>query len=447
MPDKLMRLTHDQIVPAGDNVRANVGDTSELMASIVAFGVLEPLRAQKESGSYRLIAGERRWTAVGQAIEAGELPADFEIPVVVQAQADDDDRTAMMLIENMQRSDLSVIDEASGFRALIELYGWKRDDLATRLGLSKKLIADRLSLLKLPEDVQQRLVDGDLNIGLAVDLCTLPQEKVDAVCKSGLSPYNVNAAIGQHKKELALQRQITKLTKEGYVVCSADELKAALETDVSERTDQQMLIHQLHQSLKTPRAKRVSSWSNQDEILDYADKVFGRNHILVYGIQHGMITWDHMVDEEAEPEQEEMDLSDLDKLLDQYADEYNEARAEYQDLVAGLERTFIADAKPGELMKQAALYTIERNIRGRAYVDKVGRLLGMEDANEENVMAYAKANSSNMARALFASCMVGWPKIETGIEYPPEPEMKEVPNPEDYDEEGNYIHPSEGEAA
>lgn len=143
---------------------------SELEASIREFGVLQPLLVRPMSdGSYKIVAGERRWRAARRA----ELT---EVPVIIKSLTDSE-AAAIALIENLQREDLNPIEEAFGIQKLIEEYGFTQEEAATKLSKSRPAITNALRLLALPKDVLKSVEDGLLSAGHARALLGLEDEE------------------------------------------------------------------------------------------------------------------------------------------------------------------------------------------------------------------------------------------------------------------------------
>lgn len=144
---------------------------SELEASIREFGVLQPLLVRPMSdGSYKIVAGERRWRAARRA----ELT---EVPVIIKSLTDAE-AAAIALIENLQREDLNPIEEAAGIKKLIEEYGYTQEEAAERLSKSRPAIANSLRLLALPKDALKLVEEGKLSAGHARALLGLEDEKL-----------------------------------------------------------------------------------------------------------------------------------------------------------------------------------------------------------------------------------------------------------------------------
>ena len=158
---------------------------AELAESIREYGLIQPVTVRKlDSGYYQLIAGERRWRAARMA-GLNEIPARI-------IEADDRLATELALVENLQREDLNPVEEAQGYRALMEEYGLTQDEAAQRVGKSRPAVANALRLLSLAPEVLQFVEQGLLSAGHARALVPVKPEElqIDAarqVMKNGLS--------------------------------------------------------------------------------------------------------------------------------------------------------------------------------------------------------------------------------------------------------------------
>ena len=141
----------------------------ELAQSIREQGVLQPILLRRSGEGYVLIAGERRWRAAQRA-------GLHEIPALVK-DLGEAAAFAVALVENLQREDLTPLEEAEGYRRLIDEYGLTQEDLAQRLGRERSTIANILRLLKLPEEVRGELATGALSMGHARALLGLEDSK------------------------------------------------------------------------------------------------------------------------------------------------------------------------------------------------------------------------------------------------------------------------------
>ena len=190
----LMTLGLAEIEPNRDQPRKNFTpeELTELADSITEHGVLQPIVVRSTpGGSYQIIAGERRWRAARQA-------GLSEIPAIV-IEADDRKVQELALIENLQREDLNPIEEAEGYRALIDTYHMKQEEAAEQVGKSRSAVTNALRLLSLGEPVRQMLLDGRLTVGHARALLPLGdnlQEKTaEADVSGGLNVRQTEALV------------------------------------------------------------------------------------------------------------------------------------------------------------------------------------------------------------------------------------------------------------
>ena len=157
---KTLRLS--EIEPNRSQPRKNFDESliSQLADSISQHGVLQPLLVRPlPTGGYQIVAGERRWRA------ARMLGMD-EIPVVIR-ELSDLETAQIALIENLQRENLNPIEEALGYRRLQDDFDMKQEDIAKTVGKSRSAVANAVRLLRLPEEVQNLLIDGSLTAGHA----------------------------------------------------------------------------------------------------------------------------------------------------------------------------------------------------------------------------------------------------------------------------------------
>ena len=141
---------------------------AELTESIKAHGVIQPLICRMAADGYQLIAGERRLRA---AVDAGLAT----VPVVV-VEAADRDAAEMAIVENIQREDLNVIEEAEGYRLLADSFGLTQQEVAERVGKARASVANAMRLLELPDEVKQLVSAGMLSAGHAKVILSLPEE-------------------------------------------------------------------------------------------------------------------------------------------------------------------------------------------------------------------------------------------------------------------------------
>ncbi len=159
--------------PYQPRTRLDESALGELAASIEASGLLQPVIVRSRGSGYELIAGERRWRAV-QRLGWPTIPA-------VLKEVDDPTLLTLALIENLQRNELSVIDEAQGYRRLMEQFAVPQVEVARLIGRSRSTVANVLRLLRLPAEVRDLVHDGALSEGHARALLAL--ENDDAIAR------------------------------------------------------------------------------------------------------------------------------------------------------------------------------------------------------------------------------------------------------------------------
>ncbi|MFV0243854.1 MAG: ParB/RepB/Spo0J family partition protein [Qingshengfaniella sp.] len=179
-------LPIEKVFPNPDQPRRlfSAENLQDLANSIREKGIIQPLivrRSPTEAGTYQIVAGERRW-------RAAQMAQVHELPVIVR-DLDDTEVLEIAIIENIQRADLNAIEEAMGYRQLMDKFGHTQEKLAAALGKSRSHIANFLRLLSLPETVRDLVARGDLSAGHARALIPLDNPEVLArrIVANGLS--------------------------------------------------------------------------------------------------------------------------------------------------------------------------------------------------------------------------------------------------------------------
>jgi len=147
----------DKLDPNPEQPRVDFGDLTELTASIAEKGVLEPLlvKPNRLTGRWMIIAGERRFRSAQKA-GLKEVPC-------VEMEVDDGTIAEIALIENMQRKDLTVWEEADGLLALCERFGYTHDDVARKVGKSRTTVTEAMAIARIPDDVREICRQADIN--------------------------------------------------------------------------------------------------------------------------------------------------------------------------------------------------------------------------------------------------------------------------------------------
>jgi ParB family chromosome partitioning protein len=149
-------LPIDKLDANPDQPRREIGDLTELTASIKEKGVLEPLLVKPmRTGRWTIIAGERRWRA-GTAAGLTEIPC-------IEMDVDESEVAEIALIENMQRKDLTPWEEADGLRALCERFGYTHEEVAKKVGKSRSTVTEALSIAAIPDEIREICRDSEIN--------------------------------------------------------------------------------------------------------------------------------------------------------------------------------------------------------------------------------------------------------------------------------------------
>ncbi|MDJ1009456.1 MAG: ParB/RepB/Spo0J family partition protein [Paracoccaceae bacterium] len=213
----------ERLHPNPDQPRRHFDGPSlaELAESIAARGIIQPLivRAHPaKDGEFEIVAGERRWRAAQKA----KL---HEVPVVLRAFTDTE-VLEVAIIENIQRSDLNPVEEAQGYRQLIDRFGHTQEQMAEALGKSRSHIANAMRLLTLPEDVISHLQDGSLTAGHARALIT-------SADPSGLARQVISKGLSVRETERLAKAGAVKPNLDRAPIAEKDADTRALEADLS----------------------------------------------------------------------------------------------------------------------------------------------------------------------------------------------------------------------
>ena len=233
---ELLNVPIAKVEPRSDQPRSRFDDAAlqELADSIVQYGLIQPITVRKlESGYYQIIAGERRW-------RASRLAGLIEVPVRV-IEADDRRVAELALVENLQREDLNPIEEAKGYKSLMEVYGLTQDEAAKSVGRSRPAIANAMRLLSLSEPVLELVENGTLSAGharalLSLDDAALQLETAKNVVENGLSVRKTEQLVARTVKKLSEPPKKTSKSEElfvDYIADTADFLSRSLARKVN----------------------------------------------------------------------------------------------------------------------------------------------------------------------------------------------------------------------
>lgn len=224
-------LSINEIEPNPDQPRNQFDEDSlqELADSIHQYGVLQPLLVKKKNGYYEIIAGERRW-------RAAKMAGVEKVPVIVR-DFDENEIVEIALIENIQREDLSPIEEALAYQRLMKEHNLKQDQIAEKVSKSRAAITNSLRLLKLDPRVQDMLEEEMISTGHARALLAI---------HDGDMQYEIAVKVFDEKLSV---RDIEKMVKD---------LNRPKKEKVKEDTEYQFLYKDLEESMKQILGSKVS---------------------------------------------------------------------------------------------------------------------------------------------------------------------------------------------
>lgn len=184
----------DEIMPNPYQSRRNfdAGALAELAESIGKYGVLQPVLVRKAPAGYYLIAGERRW-------RASKMAGLEKIPAIAMEMTDERMEEVCM-IENIQREDLNPVEEARGYRSIMERRGLTQEQMASIAGKSRPYIANSLRLLKMPEGIQELVASGRLGMGHVKPLLALDPERATEIAKQAAEKGWTSREVEDHVK-------------------------------------------------------------------------------------------------------------------------------------------------------------------------------------------------------------------------------------------------------
>ncbi|MBO0994894.1 ParB/RepB/Spo0J family partition protein [Bacillus sp. SD088] len=203
---------------------------SELKESIKQHGVLQPIIVRKNIKGYEIVVGERRF----RASKAAKLKT---IPAVVK-EFTDQQMMELAVLENLQREDLTPIEEALAYQTLMEKLDFTQEDLAKRLGKSRPYIANHIRLLSLPENIQNHIVEGKLSMGHGRTLLGLKRkEKIEAIAektvKEGLNVRQLEQLVQQINQNVPRETKKERPKKDVFLVESENNLREKFGTTVT----------------------------------------------------------------------------------------------------------------------------------------------------------------------------------------------------------------------
>nr|WP_174820481.1 ParB/RepB/Spo0J family partition protein [Ruegeria atlantica] len=259
-PDMKVPIEKLQANPNQPRRTFSADQLDELAASVKEKGIIQPLIVREISnGGYEIVAGERRW-------RAAQMAQLHDIPVIVR-EFDDTEVLEVAIIENIQRADLNAVEEAAGYKQLMDRFGHTQEKLAEALGKSRSHIANLLRLLSLPLDVQTLVIEGKLSAGHARALITAenPSELAKIVVRDGLSVRATEALVKKQQVDPAKAAPRSRNLDAGK-----DADTRALEKDLSAILAMKVAIN--HKA-GTETGQVVLTYENLDQLDDLCAKL------------------------------------------------------------------------------------------------------------------------------------------------------------------------------
>lgn len=196
--NKVVQIETDKIVPNPYQPRRDFEDLEGLAQSILQNGILQPLTVRRENGEIELVSGERR-------LRAAKMIGMETVPCII-VEMSGRNSAVMALIENIQRQDLSVFDEAEAIAKLIDFYGMTQEDAAVKLGKSQSTIANKLRILKLDQETKSKITEYGLTERHARALLKLPEERRIEVVEA-IHSRNLNVEATERLIETMMNKQ------------------------------------------------------------------------------------------------------------------------------------------------------------------------------------------------------------------------------------------------
>lgn len=231
-------LPIEKIEPNPDQPRVEIGDLTELTSSIKEKGVLEPLlvKPNKQKGTWMIIAGERRW-------RSAKLAGLKEVPCI-ELDIDEQSIAEIALIENLQRKDLTIWEEADGLAALQSRYGYTHDKIAKKIGKSRSTITESMAIAGIPENIREKCAEAKitakstlLEIARQFDDATM-LDFVNKIRDHGLKREEIRQEIRPQKTKVA--EKIPKVEKKSFKYAAFDnsfDIEIFFNRDAFERKD------------------------------------------------------------------------------------------------------------------------------------------------------------------------------------------------------------------
>jgi ParB family chromosome partitioning protein len=223
---KTMSILENRLQP-----RQNYDESKleELKASIKEKGVLQPILVRERENGYEIVAGERR-------LRAAKAVGLEQVPVIIK-NVTDREALVLALVENIQREELNAIEEALGFKRLMEEFQFTQEDIAQAVGKDRSTVINLLRLLRLPEEIQKQVVDAKLSMGharalLSLEDAAIQKKMAEVIIDKGLSVRQVEALVNKAHQGQNIIHAARAKAKNRDIEILEEELRKILGTKV-----------------------------------------------------------------------------------------------------------------------------------------------------------------------------------------------------------------------
>lgn len=230
--DRVLYIDINDIKPNKDQPRKTFNEEKlkDLANSIKENGVIQPLIIRKAQNGYELVAGERRW-------RAARIAEIKKVPCIIR-NFDEKQNMIVAIIENMQRENLDPIEEALGLNEMIKRFEFTQEQVSNALGKSRAYIANSLRLLKLPEKIQNMIIEGRISVAHGRTIITIKDEKkqievCDKIIRNGLSVRAAERLTEKIKDDARPERKKRKPSVNAEIAAVEDELRKIFGTKVN----------------------------------------------------------------------------------------------------------------------------------------------------------------------------------------------------------------------
>ena len=245
--ETLLHVSLEQIIPNPKQPRKHFSQKTllELAQSIRTQGILQPLVVRKHqnlTNCYELVAGERRWRALKQ-LEVNEVP-------VVLREVGDDEMLEVSLLENIQRENLTIIEEAQAYHDLLKIHDYTQEELAQRIGKDRSTITNLMRLLKLPSALKNDLETGRITSGHARSILGLPGEAFQLEMRQRLLRHSWSVRDTERQVRLKLNSLTAGLETQGNKKAVSEGSGSGADHDAQLQNLEEKLQHLLQTRVK-----------------------------------------------------------------------------------------------------------------------------------------------------------------------------------------------------